>query len=583
MRYRRVLSACIGLLVLSLILAGCGSGEEATSTAVPTTAPTAVPATSAPGTTAAPTSAPAATATARPTTPPQPTPTAVRVSSGEIKIAETTLRNFDMILLGGGSRYYLDPLYDHTIGSDNEGQLDPKSGFATSWTVSADLKTWTWKLRDNAVFHTGEKATSKDLKFTFDNYIKTLMPASGASAIKAEVGSITTPDDTTFVASLTAPRLNWLWKFSRAGSSGELPYLYSKSYWEQVGDKVVNQKPVGSGIYKFKSLTISDRINYEAVDKHWYVGVPRTKNLTILVIPEEGTRVALLKSGDVDLTVISKSQAKSIKTNTTRAIIRADSGYSSNGFDDINIPTYEGYGKNPLNDVRVRQALAWYAIDRQAIVDTFLGGFGRAVGSGGSTTDPGRAEPLPVPKFDPAKAKQLLAEAGYPNGFEIEFYTWFQPSLVEGGEINEAIATYWERIGMKVKRDPLAMATWRANRVAGKKATKPTVQGMYQLGGTKPVNSDAAGNIDDPLNYNTNGPPSPELVKLGKAWANSLSNEDYVKNGKAYNTMDQAEVSRIILFYTGETFGAGQKIPEKWVLGKGGFSFQYEYMAGMWY
>lgn len=125
------------------------------------------------------------------------------------------------------------------------------------------------------------------------------------------------------------------------------------------------------------------------------------------------------------------------------------------------------------------------------------------------------------------------------------------------------------------------MATWSANKVAGKKYTKPTIVGMYILASLNPSTSSGAASANDPTNIF--GGHNPDLDKLGKAWASATTQDEYIAKGKVYNKAAYDFLSSIVVFTTGETYAANSKVSEKWNLGKGSFSYQYEYMAGLWY
>src|SRR5262249_5306726 len=149
--------------------------------------------------------------------------------------------------------------------------------------------------------------------------------------------------------------------------------LIDGAYFARVGEAGYNRQPVGSGPYKFKSVILGDSVNYEAVDRHWYLGVPRTKNLSFKQIPEELTRVSLLKTGGIDITLLGRDSVQQVKALPGISLFsRNGLGYAAYRMDEQYKESYSGYGPNPLANIQVRKALDWYALDRKAFATTFM-------------------------------------------------------------------------------------------------------------------------------------------------------------------------------------------------------------------
>lgn len=560
----------------SMLMAACGGGEATTtptqaSTAAPTTAGTARP-TTAP----LPTSAP--TATMAPTATPVPVPT------GALHIA-IVLGTGGMIPdEGSGTGNYFSTMFDPVIGATGEGKIDPARGFATSWTSSADFKVWTIKLRDGVTFHDGGKATSADLKYQLEFAARDGSRSGKAGPLKKAIGGITTPDDSTVVVTLNAADIYWPVSYLSSIAPASVPFqLISSKYMQSAGIDAASKKAVGSGPYKFSSLTIGDRMVVDALDRHWYFGVPRTKTVTFLNIPEESTRVALLKTGGADLAPISTASVAQMKSTGLQSFVQTDTQVVTYQFREQFAETYPNYGKNPLADLKVRQALHYYAIDRQTLVDAFMNGAGAPTMNYPILSLEFAYEALPIPKFDLARAKQMLTEAGYPNGFAVDFIQ-FSPALFpEGADIGEALAVMFEKAGLKVSRIPMEQGTWRAQMFANvNKAyyTKPTIVGFYPIPNAISATPYALNphTVDSPWVMNRD----PVGYKLAQDWAASPNPEEYVKRGKAYHRWEYENVTTFEpLFTTGTKYGATTKIPAKWTPGKDSGSQRFEFAVAM--
>lgn len=297
----------IGLALL-LLVAACGSGEETPS-----------PRTSAPGVTSSPVATAAAPTAAL-------TPTAIRMPTGELRFAVQTIAGFSLLPGVSIGKPHLDPMFDINAALLSNGQLEPKNSTVSSWTASADSKVWTLKFRDGIVFHTGDKATAKDLKFTLDFFKHTGSNATGAgwALRQAATDAITSPDDATVVVTLRTIDIFMPIRFlahNGYGTTGN--YLLPKAYMESMGidlsAKALDlsqavKAPVGSGPYKFVSSIVNQEVVMEAVERpHWLYGIPRFKTGKVLIIPEPATRLALLKTGGLEVANIGRSPIPEMK------------------------------------------------------------------------------------------------------------------------------------------------------------------------------------------------------------------------------------------------------------------------------
>ncbi len=560
----------VATTALALVAAACGSGTSTTApvaTAVQTKGPVA-------------TTAPAATNTPAAT----PLPAA---PTGEMVVAFSNMGAFEMLMVTGTARNYMDALYDYAIYADLNGNLDPKSGLVSSWEMSPDASTWTFKTRNDVFFHNGDRATAKDIQSTITRSAAPTSKRAAASILRRDVVSMDVPDEGTLIVKLSGTNIFWgPTNLSSVGTGGAPSYVEPKNYIEAKGEEFANRNPVGTGVYKFKSLVLDDRLNMEAVDKHWLLGVPRTKSLVYRLIPEETTSLALLKSGELNLMQISRNGSLDAgKTKTLRIVERKDSGYATFiGVYDQFLKEYPGYGPNPLASTAVRQALFWYGVDRASLVKNFLGGYGTAA------MEPNAWDPAyqrrPVTQYDQAKAKQMIADAGFSKGFELDLLIVPRPALPEGQQVMEAIATWWEGLGVKVNRKPTQYETVTSIQVKKAQAAsffdKPTISGMFFLANSGIPSLTTAAPCTTPwANSDSVRDSDQQRCTIQKTNLGPKSVDDYIKGKKVYDGYDVAQAHNSTFFQLGELFAGDAKVPAGWAVGKEPYGWRFERAAAM--
>ena len=324
---------------------------------------------------------------------------------------------------------------------------------AESWQESKDHLTFTFTIRKNARFHNGEPVTAEDVKFSFERY-------RGASntLLKEKVKDVQVlaPNQVRFV--LKEPWGDFMTFYGTTASGAA--WIVPKKYVQQVGEDGFKTAPVGAGPYKVVSFKPGVEIVMEAFDGYWRKA-PSVKRLVMRSMPEETTRAAALRNGEVDIVYLL--------TGPTAEAIQKTAGFKVvapllSGAFWLELPD-QWDPKSPWHDRRVRLA-ASHAIDRQAVNQAETLGFSRLTGSivprifqYAVAYDP--------PVYDPSRARKLLAEAGYPNGFDGGDFAPFPPY----DSMGEAIQGYLQAVGIRTRIRSMERAAyftaWREKKLHG--------------------------------------------------------------------------------------------------------------------
>ena len=358
-------------------------------------------------------------------------------------------------------------VYSHLIYTPHlpNGKFMP--GVAEKWEYSKDYRTLTFKLRKGIQFQDGwGELTADDVKWTIQFITRPASTSIVSSEMKSNITSIETPDRYTVVLKLkdADPGL-WL----RFSSSDMAVPILCKKYVETVGEEKANRNPVGSGPYRLVEQRIGDYAKFEALNNHWLV-VPEFKYLVLKVVPEVSTRIAMLKTGEVDVALeLGVDQLQEVEKAKLKAIVSKNANMNFIPFGGMLTKKdkryVEGYHQqDPWKDIRVREAMN-IAIDRTSLAKNVFQGL--ATPSAIWVALPGWDKLKPIP-YDPKRAKQLLAEAGYANGFSFKIAVNMKDPV--NPLIAEAVASYWAAIGLKAEINPIEYATWRTTNKSGKTA-----------------------------------------------------------------------------------------------------------------
>ena len=386
---------------------------------------------------------------------------------GTLTVAVATFGNERWLphLYVGAEDVVLKPIFENLLTRDAKGELAPM--LAEKWKVADGGRTWTFNLRKDVTFHSGEPLTAEDVRYTFT----TLAKEGSANSLAAEfrlIKSMEVEDAHTITVRFEKPFVVFANKVNQ-GLFASVAFIQSKKHAEKLGEAAAERQVVGTGPWKLVEHVRGDRIVYEAVDRHWRA-TPHWKRLVFTKVPEPATRMAMLRAGSVDVIEVGGEYVDELKKAGVRTLVMPNVSwvYIILGGQWNTKPTYDPKVPWALPDAekakKVRLALN-LAVDKQAIMQRVLGGLGTVVNSWlAYPADPWATDALKKPlPYEPAKAKQLLAEAGYPNGFETTMNLTAWPGRGYLPDVGEAVATYWEKIGIKVKRRPIDRAVFAAD------------------------------------------------------------------------------------------------------------------------
>ena len=473
----------VAMLTLSLLAVACTSEEEPAPAPAPTSAPAPAPA-PAPTTPPAPAPAPTAAPAPAPTSAPAPAaPTMAESASltfwsdlakscdtrgGHLNLGnrETEFTNLNPATVNQVIQFSITAeVLSGLVQLDPE--LKPSPDLAESWSVSDDLLTYTFKLRENAQFHTGRQFTADDVVYTYDHQLD---PATQSIHTKGLEG-VNRPekiDDYTVEISTAFPRASFLTKVVERASGRVMTIVDSETIAAE-GEGGFNRKPVGVGPFMITDHIFGEKLEFEAARATYYdPAVPCLDNMTMHNIPEDNTLIAALETGEVDMIYGFAPQFWDQLEDTPSVVVDTtpDVGFQMLAFNtrgDREEKT--GMAEAPWDDINVVYAIG-RALDRQAYIDRAFQG--RAIPSYGPIP-PGQVyyfrdlSDTSRRKFDPESAKQLMADAGLEDGFEVKVMT------TPGNRVPLEVlgALFKEQINVILVPDIVESSVYQPRRAAG--------------------------------------------------------------------------------------------------------------------
>lgn len=347
--------------------------------------------------------------------------------------------------------YYL--IHDALIKPMPQGEFT--YSLAEHAEMTADFTKAAFRLRPGLKFQDGHPLTTADVKWTYENY-----RGYNVKLFQDKLDRIDVVDDRTIVFHFKGPFVDFLDLYNGAGSG--IGWIVPRHYYERVGQDAFKARPLGAGPFKFVSQEAGSQASFEAWEEYWR-RPPGVKHLSVRGIRDLAARMAGLQTGELD--VAYGMTGKLLQRVMSDPKLRWNPNYTAPWH--LMFPGYQE-PSSPFHDKRVRQAVS-LAINRPFIVKQETQGIGKPWGNWISHENRdalrGDGTELPVPPHDPAKAKQLLAEAGFANGFEFDWYVPFVPYF----DMAERILTDLRAVGLRSKMQMLDAPAYMAQTSKGRK------------------------------------------------------------------------------------------------------------------
>ena len=342
---------------------------------------------------------------------------------------------------------FLMALHDALIKNMYDKLFD-QPALAEKFEFAEDAKSATFRLREGVKFHNGAPVTTDDIKFSFEQY-----RGAWSGQMKEKTEKIEIIDNRTVRFIFKVPFLDFPALFGTTNVTGA-GFIVPEKYYKEVGPDGYKQKPVGAGPYKLVNQQVGLKLEMEAF-KDYYRPV-HVKQFEMIAVPEPATRVAMLERGEADIIYLVPGELiNRVKNNSKLRLAPVVSGSWWLEFPGFRDP------KSPFHDKRVREAIS-LAIDREAINDAESGGMGRISGNW-INNDVQYALEWPKWPKNIERAKQLMKEAGFPNGFNVDWVTPV-PNYCSRGE---RIVSQLQAIGIRSKLQTLERGVFLKRQQAG--------------------------------------------------------------------------------------------------------------------
>lgn len=346
------------------------------------------------------------------------------------------------------TKQILDTLVDY-----KDDSTEVVSGLAEKWESSPDGLTWTFKLKQGVKFHDGTPFNAEAVVFNFERWMDKSNPYHKGGefpyygymfgGFKGDKGhvikAVTAVDTNTVKFELNAPQGPFLNNLAMSSFGLGSPEAIKK-------DPVkFNQAPVGTGPFKFVEWKKNDTITLEKNPDYYEQGLPKMDKVIFKSIPDNAARFTALKSGDIDMMDgLNPDDAKLVEADK-KLQLKLRPGMNV-GYLALNV------SKKPFDNPKVRQAIN-YATNKEGIIKSFFAGYAKAAINPMPDVLWGYHKDMKDYEYNLEKAKQLLAEAGYPNGFEVEFYAMTEPRpyMPNGKKVAEFMQEDLKKIGVNAK------------------------------------------------------------------------------------------------------------------------------------
>lgn len=422
--------------VIALVAAACGSESEETTT-----------------TTQAPSGGDATTTTQASGDGTQETTTTMAPEPAE-PVSVTIAIPSDLNSLDLGKETFFDEaailinVFDSLTTRGSDGSVQP--GLATDWSVSDDGMSWTISLREGVLFQSGEEMNATDVAYSIERHLNPDFPGNISSISYGDVESVEVIDDYTVKVNLVEP--NALFMQGTPLFSPVVQKSIAEQYsMEEFGASAESVQGAGTGPFSVVSWQRDDRLVLEAFDGYWG-GAPSIDELVFRPIPDASARTAALLAGEADIIwPLAVEQVAALEGNPN-AEARSVVGLTR-------LRLILNTNVAPLDNLDVRKAVA-HAIDVQSIIDNLLLGYAVQNAGYGVSIEVGFNEDLEPYAYDPDLARTLLADGGYPDGFEVDFHVRTNSPKAE--EVGQAIAGQLAEVGITANVIALPSADFQA-------------------------------------------------------------------------------------------------------------------------
>lgn len=336
-----------------------------------------------------------------------------------------------------------------TLLTFEDGGTAVEPGLAKSWETSDDGLTYTFELEEGVKFHDGTDFNADAVVANFERwssgdaemfpYYSSMFGGFGDDEAHV-IESVTAEGDSTVVITLKRPQAPFLKNIAM-----DMFAIASPTAFEEQGDDDFERNPVGTGPFKFVEWKPNDSITIEKFDDYWQEGLPKLDRVIFQSIPDNSARLNALVAGDIDLADgINPSDGVTIEDNPDLQLFERPS--MNVGYLGLTVT------REPFGDKLVRQAMN-YAIDRETIIEAFFEGRANVAAGPIPPSVSGFHDGIEPYPYDPEKAKELLAEAGYADGFEMELWAMPvpRPYMPDGEKVAEVIQKNLEDIGITAK------------------------------------------------------------------------------------------------------------------------------------
>jgi ABC-type transport system substrate-binding protein len=396
---------------------------------------------------------------------------AAHAAQGQITVLTPTLgsENWLQPNTDTSAAHALQPMYESLLYRDEKtGRIVTGKGrLAETWDMSADGLTYTFNLRKGVQFHGGHgEMTAADVKLSFELAARQDSKNPAASLFRGQVESVDIINPYRIVFRMKRPSIGLPIRLSEMQTNLG---ILSKKHYDAVGEATAARQPVGTGPYRFAGHDLGQFIRYEAVDKHWRQ-TPAIKTIVIRAVPNDATRLAMLKSGSADLATVGFNDVAEVeKAGLTIQSLENSSLVSFMLLGQYLKPAYEPATTppwaqaDPEKALKVRRALS-LAINRKELVDYVLQGKGRVEQACAFSFVPsnvGFNQSCQPDPYDPVRAKQLLVEAGIARPADLQMTVELaeHPARPFASKVLEAVAQQWRTLGITVKTQK---SEWRA-------------------------------------------------------------------------------------------------------------------------